>query len=154
MSKEENENKIDPTVLGEKDYDNFYGLVQVLVDSGYAVNISMIDHEDGSYHYQGMSMSTGRVRGVRFAFCTPSDHVYKCLSGSICADSIDAFDKWTACPLKVPFPSTEEEESLLVSYLSWLGKVEGYEKSSSYDFEFFVQSYDQIKKLLTNTDGE
>jgi hypothetical protein len=136
-------------VLKEEDYEKFYSLVQLLTDNFYDVRISHTEYEDGEYGYECTSLSTGRRNSLRYAFSTPNSHVYSSLSGGIAVDHVDCFDKWAKCPLKVPLPSNEEEERLLLSYMEWLRGIEGYEKSKSYDFDFYVQSYEQIKKLLT-----
>ena len=132
------EKKIDDEFkLLDEDYERFYSLVQLLVDNGYDVKVSHKVMED-EYYYQCTSLSTGGRYSVRFAFCTPSTHVYKCLSGGISADHIDSFDKWSKCPCKIPLPSNEDEERLIIMYLAWLGSEAGYVQSENYDFDYFI----------------
>jgi len=143
------ETRIEPHQLTEDEYRRFFSLVQLLVDNGYDVRLTHHREKDGGYFYECLSLSTGLVNTLRFAFCSPNLHTYKNLSGAISCDHIDCFDKWSMCPLKVSIPENEDEERLLLTYMSWLGTLEGYERSVANDFDYYVQNYDQIKALLT-----
>jgi hypothetical protein len=157
MTQEENKTESEePTIhqLTDDEYTAFYTLVQLLVDNHFDVHLSHKQEAHDDYYYECRSRSTGYRKAVRFAFCTPTHHVHSSLSGGFCADHIDCFDKWTKCPLMVPFPKGEEEEALLISYLDWLGSEDGFEKSNIFDVSYYAQNYEDMKKVLTKLKSE
>lgn len=116
----------------------FNDIVEKLRSEGFIVSVK--ENVSELYNYASIS-----GKGVVGGFCTPHcedniDASYTYLNGKISADNEDCFDKWSKCPISLPFPKNNEEMSFLLDELEFLGSIYGYEKSNSYEYEH-VGSY-------------
>jgi hypothetical protein len=63
------------------------------------------------------------------------------LNGKIAIDRNDCFDKWSKCPINLPFPENDKQKQFLIDKINWLKTDEGYKASNEYEFEKWVADY-------------
>lgn len=139
-------------MISDDDYNVFFSMVDHLLLNGFELKLEYKNDNDGSEWYTASSICSEKQR-VRFSFCSPSTHVYSCLSGKISADNSDCFDKWSKAPLQIDLPKTDKEYKMTLTYIYWLGTEEGYEASNSFNTKYFVQTYEQLEALI-KVDGD
>lgn len=75
-------------------------------------------------------------------FCEPNNgNSYYYIDGRISIDREDCFDKWSKCPICLPFPKDEKELQFLLDKIDWLKTSEGYKASNEYDMDKWVSKY-------------
>lgn len=51
-------------------------------------------------------------------------------------------DKYSRCPIQLPFPEDEEQFQYLCSAINWLSTFDGYKASNSYIEDKWITSYE------------
>lgn len=114
----------------------FFKLVKRLVFEGY----NLVIVRTGDSYLSALSPKETE-KNLRLGFCTPSEECYTYISGKIAADHKDCFDKWSKCPLILPFPETEEQMKFLLTKLEFWASDEGYTLSNSYECDKWIKEY-------------
>lgn len=108
---------------------NFKTFVDFLTTNGYRVEVKTVQGDQSPYKF---AIVTGR--NIHGGFCEPNDDSYSYLNGEFCADNVGCFDKWSKCPITLPFPQGEFEENQLLEMLNHLGSENGLEHSDKYEY--------------------
>ncbi|GAB6460656.1 hypothetical protein bcgnr5390_10470 [Bacillus luti] len=115
----------------------FNSLVEMLLAEGYGVEIT-------EYEIYKFARITGK--DILGGFCSPHDEnsmdassYY--INGTVSADHVDCFDKWSKCPLQLPFPTNKDEMSYLIAQLKYWSSKDGYENSDGYEFDTWINKY-------------
>lgn len=115
---------------------NFDELVKWFKNIGYKLDVIEDKHLD--YKRFAISKNMGLVIG----FCEPNDEKsYSYIDGKIAIDRNDCFDKWSKCPINLPFPENDRQLQFLLDKINWLKTEEGYKVSNEYDFDNWVRDY-------------
>jgi len=118
----------------------FDDLRTLLRKNGYRVKVKKEHKYDaggndlpGKENIYRFALVTGK--NIYAAFCEANDgYSYRYIDGKIAADHKDCFNKWSQCPLCLPFPSDEEQVATLLTLLKRLGTKEGLEESSKFRY--------------------
>jgi len=116
----------------KEEEEEFFKLVKQLVLAGYTVNIE---------NCTDYLCATNVGGNIQFNFCTPYNECYPDTSGKIAADHRDCFDKWSRCPLVLPFPKNEAQIKFLLHQLELWATKKGYTLSNKYHTETWVKKY-------------
>jgi len=100
----------------------FDELVTLLKEHEYTVEVT-------KHRYYKFCKVTGN--NIIGGFSTKAKCVYQDISNAICVDHINCFDKWSKCPIKISFPL---ESSVLLEYMKFMGTIDGFKNSNSYDY--------------------
>jgi len=79
---------------------------------------------------------------LRIGFCEANNgNSYSYIDGKVAIDRNDCFDKWSKCPICLPFPENEKQTQFLLDKMNWLKTEEGYRASNRYEFDKWVKEY-------------
>jgi hypothetical protein len=114
---------------------NFNEVVKLFEDMGYNLKV------DNQYADNFLFARTEN-KDLRIGFCEPNNgNSYAQLDGKIAIDREDCFDKWSKCPIVLPFPENEKQVQFLIDKINWLKTDEGYKVSNEYETDLWITSY-------------
>ncbi len=103
-------------------------LAEWLKSLGYQVVRTQVSNAHVAYSF--WKVAGNNIVG---AFCEPTRECYTQISGRFAADHVDAFDKWSKCPLVVDVNRKLDYESLK-RHLLFLGSDEGFHHSNTFAY--------------------
>lgn len=126
---------------------NFKELVKWFKNKGYELVVSEESLPDPNNPYLFATTFYPKdgyynKQELRIGFCEPNDgKSYWYIDGRIAIDREDCFDKWSKCPVNLPFPENEKQLQFLLDKMNWLKTDEGYKVSNEYDFDNWIKEY-------------
>jgi hypothetical protein len=119
---------------------NFNDVVKLFENIGYSLSITNDEYLFATTANLKSRYSKNKY-DLRIGFCEPNNKSYSYLDGKISIDREDCFDKWSKCPINLPFPENDKQVQFLIDKINWLKTEEGYKVSNEYDFDNWIKKY-------------